>query len=80
MKSQITFGDLFSAEDVRAITKLLNNVPEGSTEAKHLHDNFMLNHMPHINKVTGQENDAMYFSYYAIHVLDTFYTTKGVRR
>jgi hypothetical protein len=59
---QISIGELFTAAELKAATKLYGECKPGEFN-KRVVKQIVEPALPRINKVTGQENDARYWGY-----------------
>ena len=57
----VALGDLFTEEELKKARQL--------KEAKEICEQIVKPKMGHINKITGQENDTMYVSYFLEYTL-----------
>jgi hypothetical protein len=56
-------GDLFNTEQLALADKIMRETVSGSERTKRLALEVVTPALPHINKITGQQNDTSYFAY-----------------
>lgn len=65
----IQMDKVFSAEQIQQMVTLM----EERDAVTRIHDEVIVPHMAEINRITGQENDPMYWAYASVYALDVVF-------